>query len=443
MLVRLKNLFSKKFIKDAMVLQVGSVFSSSIFFLGSVALARFLGVELYGQYALIFTFISLVNLFTNWGEQGVALTIAPEAYAKGDINKFQEVIKYFFFITTISTLIVNVGVFFFAPRLTEILYHNPQIGNFARVVLLMSILQIIYLFFTVILQIVRNVKYLSVLDAINKFLHVGISVLLVFLGYGLWGVVYGKLIVAIIFLIFSVVAYKILFKNNSLMPSIKELLFGINYKIIKKFFRFGIAISLDKNIGSLFGILPLMLLGYYGSIEQVSYYKVAYGYISLPMILLGPVSRLLSVQLPQSKAYGLNVLRRDFWRSTLFSGFINMSLVLIFLIPAKFLVETFYGADFMGSVPAIYFLSIVVILSGFNIGLGSIMKTIRKMKYSIVINVSTIVVQLLTFWIMIQYLHFSALISVIASLVFLTIFNMIFMFGLLIRNVGLSKKSDF
>jgi O-antigen/teichoic acid export membrane protein len=442
MLTRAKNLLTKKFIKDTFVLQFGSVFSSGIFFVGSVVLARVLGVDGYGQYVLIFAFISLVNLFTNWGEQGVALTIAPEAYAKGDINRFKEVIKYFFFITIISTLIVNIAVFFFAPQLTEMLYHNAQIGNFARVVLLMSILQIIYLFFTVILQIVRNVKYLAIIDIFNKFFHVSISVLLVLFGYGLWGIVYGKLLVAVMFLLFTVLAYTMLARKNESIPSLKELVFGIKYGIVKKFFRFGVAISLDKNIGSLFGLLPIILLGFHSSTDQVSFYKIAYSYIALPTVLLSPVARLLSVQLPQSKAYGLDILRRDFWRSTLFSGFINMALVILFLVPAKYAVELFYGIEFIGSVEAIYYLSIVMILSGFNIGLGSMIKTIRKVKYSIVINILTIFVQLASFFLMMMHFHYSVLISVIASQIILTVFNMIIIFAVVIRYLKINGGSQ-
>lgn len=437
---RFKNLLSKKFINDTIILQFGGIFSSVIFFLGSVILARVLGVDLYGQYVLIFAFISLINLFTNWGEQGVALTIAPEAYAKKDYNRFKEVLQYTFFITIISTLIINLVAFLFAPQLTEILYHNAQIGNFARVVMVMSTLQIFYLFFTVILQIIREVKYLAIIEALNKFFHVGISVLLVVFGYGLWGIVYGKLIVAVMFFLFTIYAYLFLARRNSLIPKIRELMVGFRYQIVKKFFKFSVGISLDKNIGSLFGILPLLLLGFYGATEEVSFFKIGYSYISLPFMLFGPIAKLLSVQLPQSKAYGRDILKRDFWRVTIFSGLINLVLVVVFLIMAAPLVRIFYGAEFLGSIPVIYLLSIVFILSGFNIGVGAIIKTIRKVRYTIIVNTITIIVQLLSFYWLLDF-GVSTIMAVILSMIIITVFNMLLVYPLIIKNLRSTNSS--
>lgn len=429
-LLKLSNLFKKKFIRDLLSLQISSVFLNVVAVLGSIVYARFLGVESYAQYALVFAFLGVVNLFANWGEQGVAFTIGTEAYARKDKKSFKEAIIYYFFITTFSTVTASMVAFIVAPLATKILYHDAAIGSFARVVIIMNVLQIVFLALMTVLQVVRKIRPMVIVENLNKISFTFVPVVFVMVGLGLWGLLYGKLLAVFIFMIISVIVYLKLRQKNDFVPSIHNLIFGIRFSIIKKYFSFSFTSSIEKFLGNLINAIPMLLLGYFGTLNGVAFYKIGYSYISLPLILFGQVARLLSVQLPQSNAYGRHILKRDFWRSTIASGFINFGLVIIFVLMAKPLILLFYGKEYLDSFRIVILSSAVVVLSGFSIGFGSFFYTMKRLKLLAGLGLMNLVI-IISGFLIFYFLGADTVSAIIFSQIILGVIDLIVYFYLI------------
>jgi len=432
MISRFKDFIKISFVQDVSILGTGKFFSIILSAASSIVLARLLQPELYGIYGLIFAFVALVGIFMSWGGDFASLTLLADAYTKKDKQEIKNILTYFVKVSLLAICIVGVLSVVFAPFLTELLYHNSQIGYLARIVLFGGFLTVIYGLLVIVLQVTRKIKKLTVLEIFNKFIYILLPVTFVLLGCGLTGIVWGYFVSAFIFLILSVFLYSFLSKKNELLPSLKQIFLNFGKIEFKKYFNFGFLIAVDKNIGRFTSLLPIIFLGIFASVQEVGYFKIAFGYITIPSMLLAPISRLLAVQLPKSKAYNLKVLKEHFYKTALYSGLISILLVIPFVVLAPYLIKLFYGSEYIPSIQLVYYLAILIMLSGFGVGLGSFYRTVNKMRISITINTCYAISTVLLIFILIKF--YSSLIAIILSLVICAIFFLMLHFYI-IKNI--------
>ncbi len=398
MISRFRDFIKISFVKDVGILQIAKFVSIFLSMASSVFLARFLGPESYGIYGLVFAFVGLVGIFTDWGANYASLTLLAENYSKGNREEIKNILVYFMKVSFLGFGIVGILALIFAPLLTDVIYENSQIGNLARVVLLATFMGVFYTGLVIVMQVIRKITQLAILETVNKFIYVLLPVSFVFFGWGLTGLVWAHLLSSFIFVIISLFVYRSLTRKDNLLPNVRKVFADFKGIKIRKYFRFGFLIAVDKNLGRLTALLPVLLLGVLASVEDVGFFKIAFGYIVIPSLLLGPVSRLLAVQLPKSKTLGGDMLKKHFFKTALYSGFIAILLVIPFIAFAPYLIKFFYGAEYVSSIELVYYMAIMVVLSGFGVGLGSLYRTINRMKISIIINgLQPLVILLLVF----------------------------------------------
>ena len=423
MILRFKDFIKISFVQDVSILGIGKFFSIFLGVISSVVLARLLHPELYGIYGLVFSFIGLIGIFMNWGGNYASLTLLAEAYAKKDKQEIKNILTYFTEVTILAICIIGILSIIFAPFLTGLLYDNSQVGHWARIVLLAGFLTVIYSLLVIVLQITRKMKQLTILETFNRFIYILFSIIFVLLGFGLTGIVWGYFISAFIFLILSIFLYSFLFKKDDLLPSLKQIFLNFGKIEFKKYFNFGFLIAVDKNLSFLISFLPIIFLGIFASVQEVGYFKIALGYITIPLVLLGPVSRLLSIQLPKSKSYDLQIMKKHFYKTSFYSGLISILLVIPFIILAPYLIKLFYGPEYIPSIQLVYYLAILTAFSGFGVGLGPFYRTVNKMKIAIVSNIFYIALMTLLIFIFIRIYN-----SSIVIILSMTVCAIIFLF---------------
>jgi len=431
MISRFKDFIKISFVQDVSILGIGKFFSIFLGVISSVVLARLLHPELYGIYGLVFSFIGLIGIFMNWGGNYASLTLLAEAYAKKDKQEIKNILTYFTEVTILAICIIGILSIIFAPFLTGLLYDNSQVGHWARIVLLAGFLTVIYSLLVIVLQITRKMKQLTILETFNRFIYILFSIIFVLLGFGLTGIVWGYFISAFIFLILSIFLYSFLFKKDDLLPSLKQIFLNFGKIEFKKYFNFGFLIAVDKNLSFLISFLPIIFLGIFASVQEVGYFKIALGYITIPLVLLGPVSRLLSIQLPKSKSYDLQIMKKHFYKTSFYSGLISILLVIPFIILAPYLIKLFYGLEYIPSIKLVYYVAFLTAFSGFGVGLGSFYRTVNKIKTAIIINICYIALMIFSIFIFVKI--YNPLIVIILSMVICNIFFLMINFYI-IRN---------
>jgi O-antigen/teichoic acid export membrane protein len=385
-----KNLRANRFVKNLALLQVGNFGSTLIQGISSIIIARLLQPELFGQYAIAFSLAGLLVLLVSLGIQDAATTIVGGTYARQDQQATKEA---FIFLAKMTWLIglLSAGAAYFAPAIAGKFYHNPQIGLFAAILIIASFISNTFLSFsTLALQVAGKIKQMSLLIFSDQAIRNIIALFLTAIGLGIFGAMTGHLVGAIIMMGVSIIIWNQIRKNNPEFPAIKEFIKPSQDAHIKKHLSFSAWVALDKNIATLYNLLPTLMVALYVSTTEVTYFKVSLAYVNLVLGLMGPISTLLNVELPRLREIDLGSLKRNFIRVSLYSLLCSIILTAGALIISPIALRVLYGSNFIPGIKYILGLGIYGAFLGIGVGLGAMWRAINKVKVSILINTITL-----------------------------------------------------
>ena len=73
-IAQVRNFLKRPFVRDSLILQVGTLFGTGLSILTSIIIARLLGVITYGEYALLGALLGVLTIFTDAGMDSVCLS---------------------------------------------------------------------------------------------------------------------------------------------------------------------------------------------------------------------------------------------------------------------------------------------------------------------------------------------------------------------------------
>lgn len=378
------------FVKNLAILQVGNFGSTIIQSLASILIARLLQPQLFGLYAVAFSLAGLLVLIVSLGAQDAVTTIVGGTYARQDTEATKETFRFLAKMTFVIGLLSIIAVFV-APSIASKLYHNPNIGWYAGILIIASFISNTFLnFSTLAYQVVGKIKEMAILTFTDQVVRNVLALSLTLLGLGIVGAMSGHLFGAIIMFCISVIIWERIRKEYVAFPSIRELFKSISETHIKKHLNFSAWIALDKNIATLYNFLPVLMVALYVSTTEVTYFKISLSYVNLVIGLMGPISTLLNVELPKMRESNPSVLRKNFIRVSIYSLLCSVLLTVGALIVSPFALRILYGANFVPGVKYILGLGIYGAFLGIGVGLGSMWRAVNKVKISIIINTVTL-----------------------------------------------------
>ena len=376
-----------KFVRNTAILQAGSMAGNVLQAGAGIIMARILQPETFGIYALSFSLAGILSIFLGVGAQDAVITILSGAYARKDAEEISSALAFLAKMTVIVSLVGLVGAVS-APFIAQFAYGNMNIGFYAAVVVIASIVSTTaYSFATIGLQIVGRIQTMTLLGLTDQLTRTGFALSLVALGFGVPGIVFGHLTGAITVFVFSVVAWKKLQKDFIILPHIRKLLRTMWAAPVRQYLRFSFWIAVDRNLSNLYNILPILMTGVFLVPAEVTFFKLAFGYINLALGFLGPIGILLNVEFPKMREHGIERLSRNFTRVSLYGLGISTVLTLAAVAVAPIAFKILYGPTFADTIPYVYGLIPYGVLMGIGIGLGSILRAIKKVNISIWVNV--------------------------------------------------------
>lgn len=382
----ISDLLKHRFTRDITTLQAGS-FAGTIFqAIAGILLARMLQPELFGVYSLAFGLASLGGLLLGAGTQEAVSTLLGSAYARQNKEEIGEVLAFLLKMTFYAGLI-TVLLIFFLPWLADYFYGNSLIGWYASLVIVGVFLSSSFTAVVQLsLQVVGKIRALTLVVFGDQFLRFGSALVLVFLGFGVLGAVSGHFVGAAVLFIVLLFVWERLKKDHPILPSLRGLLEQTKNISIFKYFGFSFWVAVDRNTGNLYMALPVVLTGIYVSTDEVSFFKLAFGFINLALSLLGPISTLLNIEFPKMKVENDSKLAKNFIRVSLYGLFLSSLLTLGAIVAAPVAFRIFYGESFLPSINYVFGLFVYGALFGIGIGLGPMWRAINKVKVSILIN---------------------------------------------------------
>ena len=378
------------FVRRVMLLQTGSFVESIIQALAGVLMARLLQPERFGIYALAFSLAGIVSLFLGVGAQDAISTVLGETYAQNDAARTKEALAFLLKILVITGLIALGGAII-APVAAKYLYHNSLIGVYAALIIVGVIITATFFSLsTLVLQLSGKIKEMMLLGVGDQVVRYGFSLGLVILGWGVLGGTLGHLLGAIVIFFVSLWIWEKVRRRYPIFPSLRKLIGQARTVSIKKYLGFSIWIAIDRNIANLYNLLPILLTGIFVTASEVTFFKLALGFVNLALSLLGPVSTLLNVEFPKMRVEEGSNLRSNFVKVSLYSLGLSTALTAVALLVAPLAFRFFYGQNFLISVKYVYGLFLYGALFGIGVGLGPMWRAVNRVKTSILINTITL-----------------------------------------------------
>ncbi|MFX1277664.1 MAG: oligosaccharide flippase family protein [Promethearchaeota archaeon] len=262
---------SNEFVQNSYILMVGYLISSIISTIGSIIVIRLISVE---EYSLISIAYILPGILIPFGELGLnyaSINFIARKLKENDLKGVRNVIRINLIVKIIIGLILTLSVAYFSLFIAKEIYNVSD----SRLYLLIQIASI---------SVIANILY----DAVNSFfigaqkmrlvqygailhttLRTLISIVLVLIGYSLIGPIIGVAIAPLIVVMIYMFFLKKEFKTK------KEEKSGMNWKELSKMVKYGFPLLIFSILAGIQGQIFILLLTYYGYLNEVSYFNVA------------------------------------------------------------------------------------------------------------------------------------------------------------------------
>ena len=365
----------RRLVRDVAVLQVSNALQRALGFGFSVVTARVLGVTGYGEYLLVLSLYSTLNLVGNMGVGQFLVVPLAQSVATRDRDAIARGAGYVLKFGAALGIVVLALILLAGEWAGDLIMHRPELGALTRLVAVGIVPTVIYTTAVTALQAGRRMPELSAVEVVDLLVGRGCAVGFVLAGVAgggvpavLWGTVVGGAVSAA----HATWQYRRVAVARDGFPGLVALVraaVGVPWRL---YFRFSAIASVDKNVAQLIGQTPLLFLGRFASAEEAAYFGIAGKVFTLLASLHGGVSRAISVRLSQEMGTrGVDATGRLFWKASLAWGGAS-AVAAAGLLLALPIFRWVYGDEYLPSVALVAVLGALQAKQGLTVALGSV-----------------------------------------------------------------------
>jgi O-antigen/teichoic acid export membrane protein len=340
----------------------GSILATVIQAIGVFLVARLLGPELYGVYTLSLVVPTLLLQVIDFGVNQGLLRFSVRLRVEGKTRQIASLVRNAFSFKLIVGLIISCFTILFSDYFATYAVNRPDLSMYIRLASLTVLFHAILDTSTSVFIGMDNAEYCTLVWNVQASAKTALSILLVFLGFGVLGAVTGFVVGALTAgILGTALLYSKIYK--SLNSSIET---GNSFK---KSLKFLIGYSYPIYISALFfSIIPQLqsvILSMFASDADIGNFRAASNFVALISILILPISTVLFPAFSKFDKESEEI-RKFFSLSTMYATLLIVPAVTITAIFSKEFVDVIYGSQWTLA-PA--FLSLNVLLYLF-VGLG-------------------------------------------------------------------------
>ncbi len=349
MLQRLRAFLGIRFVRDVLTLQAGTGVYMVGTFVASIVVARVLGPDAFGAYAIALSVVGTVTALTSLGQGGTLLVFFSEEHGKRDMRGMSIVLRNYIHVG-IAACVVYAAASWAAPSWLRSLYGNDALALPVQAFLFFQITEIWTSMTIVILQALRRIRSKVLFEQGSRLAGVVAMIVAVVGGYGVVGIALSQCLIGVIMSFISAYMLRSLAARGEI-PGMQSILRVAVVDTKHHFFQ-GLLIAADKSLGNLFPSGLLFLLSLWAPAASVGIARIATQLAGLPRMVFLPQVVDMSVSvLGQLKAAGLTKLRQHaaLIVKHALAGHALLSFASMIVLPA--LVSVAYGPAYARAVP--------------------------------------------------------------------------------------------
>lgn len=331
--------------RESGVFFAGTMFTAVAGYVFKVYLARMLGSEALGIYALGMTVAGLFGVFGGLGISWAALRFPPAYVSTGR----SEDLRTFLFWSLLILGVVNgalAGGVVLARRWVAIqLYHTPALAGYLYLFALILFLGTLTSFFGRLLTGFKGTaKRAIITNFLGVLLNIAIAVALISTGMGLWGYIVAQVASA------AVILGLLIWTTYRMVPARPASPSGLTLGAIgypqREMFSFVAAAFAMDLMGFLYGQTDKVILGTYLDARMVGIYAVAATIVAFVPIALQSVNQIFSPTIAELHARGeFEMLNRLFQSLTKWVVGLTLPLAAVVIVFSRVLMRVF-GHEF-------------------------------------------------------------------------------------------------
>ncbi len=384
----------RKTVKGSIIIAIGNISTLAISAVGAIIVARLLGPENYGLYSTWFSLASLFYLLGDWGLNAASVKYIAAYLAE---NRKEKAGSSWLIISAwklLFSLLTSLILFFSAECLSINIYKTERLVYPLKVgsLLVFGLVMIGYGFS--IFQAHYEMAMISEVNVLQAVIRTITSPLLIVIGFGLMGAIYGQVFSYLLPLV--VVAYffrsikRKTYENNLGETGALEIPPAMWLEETKKFFSYGFPLAVSNIAYSSFPQALFLMLSILSTFEQTGYFTAAFRITTISAMILYSLATSLFPSFVEISTRE----DRDEALNHFFSRVVNYSAIFIFPLGAGMtalaypIIGFLYSPSFLPASQPLIFLGLAVMINGLGQVTNSLLAAIGETKKVAVINVS-------------------------------------------------------
>jgi O-antigen/teichoic acid export membrane protein len=339
---------------SAFILASRLINAASLFVL-SVTLARYLGTELYGLIAIA---VGVAGMFEVVGALGLntgATRYIPYYRAKSREDDLRRVISINI-TAKVGTAILLGALLYISAGLLQDFFDKPiePLMQIAAIVLAINVLGGA---FNGILRGFQRMLVMAGVNIVRDIVWAATAIgLVVVADWGpegaLWGIVAG----GVVWLVISLVVLLVVLREE--VPERGHLEDRYDRKVLVALVTFGVPVLLSKLLWMVFDWTGTYVIAYFGTVDDVSIYNIAFGIVAIPLVLMKAISVAMLPALSQAYGEERMGLMQTLWGGSLkLINSIFMPLAVMLMVMAAPAILLVYGHDYVPGAMAVLILA--------------------------------------------------------------------------------------
>jgi len=324
----------------------GGFIATALSALTGILIARLLGPEQYGVYSLAFTIPGFLMVFTGFGVNSALTRYISSLYNGGKSSRLASMIKTGVLFTVFESLLVFLLGYLFISELSRILLGRPDLADYSLILLPTIILQAVISASMGVLLGFSDALRVTYINIVQQVFRLIIAPLLVVVGFGLVGALYGNTIaygLACIPALIYLYKYYVLIRddNNNNEPTTKILLEMVSY---------GLPLYTSSVINALIDTYRNALLARIADDYTIGSFSAAFRFVTLITIIMAPISTMLFPAFSKLSS-NREELRKMLVVSIKYSSILVVPAAVFYIIMSRELVAVLFGRDYLYLTP--------------------------------------------------------------------------------------------
>jgi len=233
---------------------------------------KYLGAEEYGLWATV----SVVLTFCRLGQFGIDTAITKYVageYGQRNLRAITEYISTSFYILLIPSLMILAILGFFSPQIAGLLTADKApTDNIGRLIFFVGLLSVLSLFVNVMRGVVTGIGRMDIanyVSAIGRLSQVGLALILLLLGYGIWSLYFGFLLSYVLPLAVWVPILRRSYRIHIFNP------LALRRKKLGELLKYGGGLTTASVTNMLVMPFNKLVIARYVGLSEVAYYQIA------------------------------------------------------------------------------------------------------------------------------------------------------------------------